>query len=719
MEVNVTLDNVPLPEAQVLINGVVYGITDGKGTFVTKLQKKPGTHVDLKVVAPSARNHVKPWRKVFKLAEPDSVGNINHTFDVTFHSKPTVTFVITDGAKRIDGASIRFDGEHQGATNKRGILSVSLPSTKKIRTKISVKKNNYDQWEGVQIIEAGEEYKVTLRKQPVLKVVALSEVTNIKTGISGLEVYLDKERIGTTDRNGRISYRYQGRSKKNIVVKIIAPGYMPSQWEGKLSIDKDIRVTRYFNKLSPAGVRIGILPFSVNDDSEDLKLAALAAQRSFENQLFSAKHFKRISRDKFMQALRESRLTKERIISRGWIDTPMTRVVDMVVIGKLYKGTVGYDVGITILTPSGQFALEQSRHIRGNNDLNKIVKRITLNIAKSATDQSVLVSNNGDRYMMSFNAKVPVGSVVTQQTPLSKKSIRATPQPNIAKIKSPTQKTPIKNQPPVLISLFKVDSTPAGAKVYVDEKYIGTTPLLQGVEVEFGFHTVKLIKEGFRKTEEVVDFSKAIVDRLGNNKYALPNDGLASGEDAEIDGSIEQAISAYRSLDRRHPDYAKARHRLAQLYLVYKSDYEAAVKEFEKVVEIPEVDQLIWKQFAVVYTNLGQAYYKLGESVLELDDREAAQYFAKAIKALDKAKVNTRFFPNDVYDEILHDTYYYNSLAYQALYYITERESIYIQADRAWRDYFDFFPTALKENSEYAELQDASQDHWDQLRSSR
>src|SRR5262245_65809828 len=70
-------------------------------------------------------------------------------------------------------------------------------------------------------------------------------------------------------------------------------------------------------------------------------------------------------------------------------------------------------------------------------------------------------------------------------------------------------------------------------------------------------------------------------------------------------------------------------------------------------IAMPENEQLIYKQFAVTFTNLGHAYCEKGNRVANSDRDAASQAYAKAIKALQTAKQNTRFFPKDEYDEAL------------------------------------------------------------------
>jgi len=266
-------------------------------------------------------------------------------------------------------------------------------------------------------------------------------------------------------------------------------------------------------------------------------------------------------------------------------------------------------------------------------------------------------------------------------------------------------------------SVFRVESQPSGAAVFVDGDQIGRTPILDGKPVGLGFHTVKLtVGEDYRDWEEVVEFDKKIEDRTGDRKITVPLDYLRIGERAAQKGDVDGAIKAYASTDKNHPDYSEAHHRLAQLYLDEKNDYEGAIRELENVLALPQNQQLIYKQFAVAFTNLGHAYYEKGNRLVEKDREAGAQAFAKAIQNLQIAKQNTRFFPTRHYDEALHDTYFYLALSYHKLYLVTHKDSVMNSANLAWREYFDFFPKKLEGNPAFQQSREAAGKYWAQIK---
>ena len=269
----------------------------------------------------------------------------------------------------------------------------------------------------------------------------------------------------------------------------------------------------------------------------------------------------------------------------------------------------------------------------------------------------------------------------------------------------------------VATALFKVESQPSEADVFVDGVEIGKTPILDGKPVNFGFRKIKLSVGGeYRDWEEVLEFNKPTVERIGENKVIFVKDYLKIGKMAEQNGDIDAAIQAYTSTEKGHPDYSDAHHRLGQLYLDEKNDYGSAIREFENVLSLPENQQIIYKQFAVTYTNLGHAYYEKGNQLIHKNKRAAAQNLAKAVEKLKIAKQNARFFPTRHYAEAVHDTYYYRAISYHKLFLITKKRSVLRKANLAWREYFDFFPKKLEGNSSFVKCRNAARRYWAQIK---
>ena len=265
-------------------------------------------------------------------------------------------------------------------------------------------------------------------------------------------------------------------------------------------------------------------------------------------------------------------------------------------------------------------------------------------------------------------------------------------------------------------ALFRLESTPSPATVVIDDEQVGRTPMTGGRPVTFGFHSVRLTYgEDYRDFFEVMEFANNELDRTGERRIVLHKDFVKIGERLHRQGDIDGAIGAYGSTERGHPDYAEAHRHLGQIYLDDNEDFDRAVDEFEAVLSVPENKQLIYKQFAVTFTNLGHAYYEKGNRLVESDRNAAAEQFAKAIKALQTARQNTRFFPSAEYAEGVHDTYYYMALSYHKLYLVTKQPGVMNSASLAWRDYFDFFPKKLEGQPTFEQARDAARRYRNQI----
>jgi tetratricopeptide (TPR) repeat protein/archaellum component FlaF (FlaF/FlaG flagellin family) len=269
----------------------------------------------------------------------------------------------------------------------------------------------------------------------------------------------------------------------------------------------------------------------------------------------------------------------------------------------------------------------------------------------------------------------------------------------------------------VASALFRVESEPSGAEVFVDGNSIGQTPILEGKLVDFGFRKIKLVAgDDYRDWEKVIEFNSSELELTGAAKVVFTKDYLKMGKTAEESGDIDGAIRAYAKVEKGNPDYSNCRRRLAQLYMDEKADYDAAIREFENVLALPENQQIIYKQFAITYTNLGHAYYEKGNQLIRSDPRNAARNFAEAIKRLETAKQNTRFFPTRQYDEAVHDTYYYMALAYHKLYLVTKKRPLIDKTDLAWREYFDFFPQKLRGQANFDQMRQTGEKYWSQIK---
>ena len=255
---------------------------------------------------------------------------------------------------------------------------------------------------------------------------------------------------------------------------------------------------------------------------------------------------------------------------------------------------------------------------------------------------------------------------------------------------------------PAALTRLKIDSDPAGARVSIDGEEMGVTPM--ETDVFMGFHRVKVDAGGdWRSFDKVLELVSLEENLTGDKKVVLVKDVLKESEMRMARGDVDGAISVLERVDKDHPDFSQAHHRLAGLYLDEKKDADRAIQEFETVLSLPENRELVNKKFAVTFLNLGRAYY-------------LSKGYDKAICQLTVARDNKRFFPRDAHDRATHDTLYYLALSSHKLYHAQRSERVLQETAARWKDYFDFFPESLKEDEEVRTARAGSEQFYEEIK---
>jgi len=244
----------------------------------------------------------------------------------------------------------------------------------------------------------------------------------------------------------------------------------------------------------------------------------------------------------------------------------------------------------------------------------------------------------------------------------------------------------------------------------------------------------------FRDYDEVVEFLGKEMSLRGKRRLALKKDFLRLGEELETEGDIDAAMELYAKVDEGHPDFTDSRARLAMLHFDQKGDADQAIIEYQKVLALPENREMINKKVSVLYLNLGHVYYEKAEELLrekdaflggfktawrgmvdrmggdEVVSNDPKELLAGAVKNLEISAENKRFFPDEDFDNAVHDSYYYLALANQKLYDMSSSKEYLIKADLAWKEYFDFYPPSFEGKEEYIELKANAEDHWNTVK---
>ncbi len=823
LEVNVIMNGKLVPHAKVLVDGKLVGETGEDGQFNYSTNQLPGKQVKLEATAVVAGFDVQPWQSEFtvKLPDPDKI--LKYVFDVELKSYPYVSLHVQEKGVPVSGATVKVDKQELGKTDESGGLVYKYQSLSKHSAMVEVSKNGYSTWKRSAKLSPGNKVVVDIFKQVAVTFEALKEEYGRGVGIAGVEVTVDGKKAGKTNEMGVLTYNYDGDQKKPVKVVYSAPGHLPSQWAANMVVEGGSTIRHYFYPVTPKPIKVSFFHFGGNTPGVDLKDVALQTQTAIRTQLFKQSVFREVPGETLDKEIKSANLNIAQMVSKGWQQSKLQSMVDMVVVGSVAKDEKGLLIEAKFHSSSGKLIYSQVIRASDRNEINSVAREVSSNVIDRFPFEGTIVAFKDDRYEINLGkpyaisrgaefaiiaaagtkaastqavltvkkvgdntslatledekvaAKVAVGDRVVRRLQRESESGGSTREAFVVSVKggvgkdaAPLQGVNIylnndwvgttggdgrakvsirtgrnfnmmlyrhgyqqvlekikiekngENKDFVMAAnyaRFKVESTPSPATIFIDGELLGKTPLIEGKQVGLGFHTVRVSAgENYRDWEEVVEFSKKVEDRTGTNKIVLYRDFMKLGEAAEAKGNVDAAIAAYAATVKGHPDYSEARHRLAQLYLDEKEDFEGAIREFENVLSLPENEQLIYKQYAVAYTNLGHAYYEKGNNKMTENRNEAAQFYAKAVQNLKTAKQNTRFFPATEYDQAVHDTYFYLALSYQKLYMISNRTNFLSDANLAWRDYFDFFPRALDNDPVFTEHRETARKFSNQIK---
>ena len=820
IEVKARIDGRPVPQASVVVDHEELGVTDSQGVFAKQLRKKPGAEIELSVRKEMPGFRIEPWKTTF-FVKLDQQGA--YRFEANLNATRYVTLRVSDKGAPLADAEVTAGGKKAGVTDAKGELVYQYGQQPPKGTEFGVAKSGYSSHRGIYAFEPGQVIEISLNREAIVAIRALTDNYGRAGGVPGLAVSIDGKTVGKTDSQGSYTYTYRGEPGRKALIALSAPGYIPAAWKTAVKLEGQVNLQRYFYPTTPKPIRMGIYRVVGNTPGVDLKDVAAQAEQALAAQLFRFPAFREVPAETLRAEITQRKLSIERITTRGWQDTPLRATVDMIVLGSVAKDNDGFLAEVKFHTASGKVIFSEIGRTRSARGIDSMMRDIVSNVIERFPLEGTVVGAEGDRYRINIGKSWRIGrgteftltapnlgeggkvsgyretgqmevrrgedsSSLAEVTTLKKgekvqigdrvvrRSARQgeegahfllTAKGGVGAEANPLAGTGVyldgewagatgangqaeiplrlgRNYTLTLYrhgyqqltdrikiaksgearefvltannALFKVDSTPSSATVYIDDEQIGKTPITDGKLITLGFHSVRVsYGEDYRDFFEVMEFAKKEEDRTGDRRIVLQKDFLKIGDRARQNGDIDGAIKAYASTERDHPDYAEAHRRLGDIYLDEKEDYDRAIAEFEAVLALPENQQLIHKQFAVTFTNLGHAYCEKGNRLLDTDRAAASTYFAKAIKVLQTAKQNTRFFPSAEYDEAVHDTYYYTALSYHKLYLITKQPAVMNSASLAWREYFDFFPKKLEGNPTFVQAREGARRYRDQI----
>jgi tetratricopeptide (TPR) repeat protein len=688
--------------------------------------------------------------------------------------------LVQSGSEPVSGAMVRIDGKPAGRSDESGQLTVPLGTRFERDVKLAISLKEHHPWEQAATLRAGETFTATLAKIGVIygRILTAYEAMGRVIPVPSVELTLGGKSIGRTDSKGTLKYEtprataqltaqkpgyvaagkveVPRRRAAQLVVHIfpqdtpthrlfVAP--VTSDTPGDSQIESALPEIR--ERLSDNLFSRGCFEKAATASDADAVVSVAAARG--EELLLTVKVVAHNGRQ--IGAFAET-ASFRRI--RNACETIASKISDVFPFEGYVLGTEGRRI-ITNLGTSGERGLKKGQTMalyRWNGQIPPKLAQLgnaSVRRAERASSQAQLASGAqsaavGDKVVLlpreveaSFDAKVlltvqagkegaemPFADVnvyrngtwigVTSASGEIKVPVRSGEKYKFLFVRGgvkPYEEEIEITQPmelrtvtvPAAMCHLAIESVPSSARVFVDDREVGRSPV--EVDVLMGFRHVKVDAGGdWRAFDEVLELTKVEESYTGANRIVLRKDVLKLADAQIAKGDIDGAIGTLDSAEREHPDYSAIHHRLASLYLDQKKDPQKAITEFEKVLALPENRELVNKRFAVTFLNLGRAYYLIGTT----------DGYEKAIKYLQTARANKRFFPKEQHDRATHDTLYFLALATHKLFYESQDDRMLRSTLARWKDYFDFFPASLKDDPEIIEARTGAEHYQEEIR---
>src|SRR2546425_6288067 len=235
----------------------------------------------------------------------------------------------------------------------------------------------------------------------------------------GLSVSIDGNTVGKTDAQGSYTYTYRGAPGKKAVIAIAAPGYIPAAWKSTVKLEGQVNLQHYFYPTAPKPIRIGIYRVVGNTPGVDLKDIAAQTEQALATQLFKFPGFREVPAEKLQAEVKQRKLSIERIVAKGWQDTPLRASVDMIVMGSVAKDDDGYLAEVKFHTASGKIIFSEIARARSAGGVSGAVRDIVSNVIDRVPFEGTVIGKEDDRYRINIgrNWRIGRGTELSLNTP--------------------------------------------------------------------------------------------------------------------------------------------------------------------------------------------------------------------------------------------------------------------------------------------------------------
>ena len=370
LEVNVTMDGKFIPHARIMMDGKLLGETGEDGQFNVSMKQQPGKQVKIEATADRAGFEVQPWNSEFTVKLPNDGEILKYVFDVELKALPFVVLAVQEKGIPIAGATVKVNNQEVGKTDESGGFVYKYQNSGKNTAIFEVSKNGYSTWKKPAKLEPGNKLVVDINRQVAVTFEALQDEYGRGVGIAGIAISVDGKKVGKTNDMGVLVYNYDGVQGKSAKVTYFAPGYLPAQWTSSMLLEGGATVRHFFYPVNPKPIKVAIFHFGGNTPGVDLKDVAAQTQTAIRTQLFKHSVFSEVAGGTLDKEMKSANLNISKLSSKGWQQTRLQGLLDMVVVGSVAKDANGYIIEAKFHSSGGKLIYSQVIRADDRSDIN-------------------------------------------------------------------------------------------------------------------------------------------------------------------------------------------------------------------------------------------------------------------------------------------------------------------------------------------------------------
>lgn len=378
---------------------------------------------------PKAQEIIKKEEPKKEVAEEPKVEQKVASKEIEKPKQEAIVFTahVNAAKKPAQGAEVQFRLDSKDEltlgckTNQKGRCIIKFDEKPKSQVHFVVKKEGFQAAEKSIAVSHKGNGTFNLEQGQSINIYALSKVYHSAKGLEGVDVFVNGQFAGKTDKSGHLNYGFAGKSSNLLTINLKPSGYLPEDFETDFVTSGKMTLVKHFTPIDPPIARLVILKAlmvgSLDNKKDQSNLQEIDKIFNAKFATFAKKHmmqdslFEEYSFNEFQSVLKKKNRTIDQAVKKGWQDTALKDVVDGAVIPSLIvdktsdKSTRIGALEVSIVDSRGKIlsaAKEPLDGILNEKELEQTIKSVALKLQKKFPFEGAVLRQEGDKVIINL-----------------------------------------------------------------------------------------------------------------------------------------------------------------------------------------------------------------------------------------------------------------------------------------------------------------------------